>query len=29
MKGLTDKYETDELHIPDMFQGTINLKFAI
>jgi hypothetical protein len=21
MKGLTDKYETDELHIPNMFQG--------
>jgi hypothetical protein len=25
MKGLTDKYETDELHIPDMFQGTIKV----
>jgi hypothetical protein len=24
MKGLTDKYETYELHIPNMFQGTIN-----
>jgi hypothetical protein len=23
MKGLTDKYETDELHIPNMLQGTI------
>jgi hypothetical protein len=22
MKRLTDKYETDELHIPNMFQGT-------
>ena len=25
MKGLTDKYETDELHIPNMFQGTIKV----
>jgi hypothetical protein len=23
MKGLTHKYETDELHIPNMFQGTV------
>jgi hypothetical protein len=25
MKGLADKYETDELHIPNMFQGTIKV----
>jgi hypothetical protein len=25
MKGLTDKYETDELHIPNLFQGTIKV----
>ena len=25
MKGLTDKYDTDEPHIPDMFQGTIKV----
>ena len=25
MKGLTDKYEADELHIPNMFQGTIRV----
>ena len=25
MKGLTDKYETDELHIPDTFEGTIKV----
>jgi hypothetical protein len=25
MKGLTDNYETDELHIPNMFQGTIKV----
>jgi hypothetical protein len=25
MKGLTDKYETDELHIPNMFQGIIKV----
>ena len=25
MKGLTDKYETNELHIPDMFQGNIKV----
>jgi hypothetical protein len=25
MKGLTDKYETDELHILNMFQGTITV----
>ena len=25
MKGLTDKYETDELNIPNMFQGTIKV----
>jgi hypothetical protein len=25
MKGLTDKYETDELHIPNIFQGTIKV----
>jgi hypothetical protein len=25
IKGLTDKYETDELHIPNMFQGTIKV----
>jgi magnesium-transporting ATPase (P-type) len=27
MKGLTDKYETDELHIPNMFQGTIKVYY--
>ena len=25
MKGLTDKYETDELHISNIFQGTIKV----
>jgi hypothetical protein len=25
MKELSDKYETDELHIPNMFQGTIKI----
>jgi hypothetical protein len=25
MKGLTVKYETDELHIPNIFQGTIKV----
>jgi hypothetical protein len=25
MKGLTDKYDTDELHIPEMFQDTIKV----
>jgi hypothetical protein len=25
MKGLTDKYETDELHIPNMLQDTIKV----
>jgi hypothetical protein len=25
MKRLTDKYETDELHIPNMFQGAIKV----
>jgi hypothetical protein len=25
MKGLTDKYETGELYIPNMFQGTIRV----
>jgi hypothetical protein len=25
MEGLTDKYETDELRIPNMFQGTIKV----
>ena len=29
MKGLTDKYETDELHIPNMFQGTIKVCYLI
>jgi hypothetical protein len=27
MKGLTDKYETDELHIPNIFQGTIKVYY--
>ena len=27
MKGLTDKYETDELLIPNMFQGTIKVYY--
>jgi hypothetical protein len=27
MKGLTDKYETDKLHIPNMFQGTIKVYY--
>jgi hypothetical protein len=27
MKGLTDKYETNELHIPNMFQGTIKVYY--
>jgi hypothetical protein len=27
MKGLTDKYETDELHIPNMFQGTVKVYY--
>ena len=27
MKGLTDKYETYELHIPNMFQGTIEVYY--
>jgi hypothetical protein len=27
MKGLTDTYETDELHIPNMFQGTIKVYY--
>jgi hypothetical protein len=25
MKGLTDKYEIDELHIPNMFQDIIKV----
>ena len=25
MKGLTNKYETDEFHIPNTFQGTIKV----
>jgi hypothetical protein len=28
MKGLTDKYETDELHIPNMFQGAIKVCYT-
>jgi hypothetical protein len=27
MKGLADKYEIDEPHIPNMFQGTIEVYY--